>query len=94
MTRLILTKKRDRWTGPAGPNEASRLELSGSGQPPDSSESSRAPENRGADILFLSETKLDKRRMEHFRWMLGLSNMVVRNCVGKGGELQCFGGGG
>ena len=34
----------------------------------------------GADILFLSETKLDKRRMERFRWLLGSSNMVVRNC--------------
>jgi len=48
----------------------------------------------GADILFLSETKLDKRRMERFRWMLGLSNMVVKDCVGKGGALLCFGGGG
>lgn len=38
-----------------------------------------------ADMLFLSETKLDKRRMERFKWLLGLGNMVVRNCVGKGG---------
>jgi exonuclease III len=27
-----------------------------------------------ADILFLSEMKLDKRRIEKFWWMLGLTN--------------------
>lgn len=35
------------------------------------------------DILFLSETKLDKRRMEKFKWMLGMGNMMVRDCEGK-----------
>lgn len=44
----------------------------------------------GADILFLSETKLDKRRMERFRWSLGLSNIVVCKCGGKGGGIAVF----
>jgi exonuclease III len=35
--------------------------------------------SEGADILFLLETKLDKRRLEKFRWMLGLTNMLVRS---------------
>jgi exonuclease III len=43
------------------------------------------------DILFLSETKLDECRMEKFRWMLGLTNMLVQKGDGKGGELLCFG---
>ena len=38
----------------------------------------------GADILFLSEIKLDKRMMERFRWMLGLTNMLVREGEGQG----------
>jgi exonuclease III len=42
----------------------------------------------GADVLFLSETKLDKRRMERFKWLLGLGNMVVRGCVGGGGDCS------
>ena len=41
--------------------------------------------SEGADILFLSETKLDERRMQKFRWMLGLPNMIVKDCEGKGG---------
>jgi exonuclease III len=45
-----------------------------------------------AEVLFLSETKLDRRRIEKFRWMLGLSNMVVYDVVGKGGGWLCFGG--
>jgi hypothetical protein len=44
------------------------------------------------DILFLSETKLDRRRMERFCWMLGLTNMVVRDLEGQGGECLCCGG--
>uniref|UniRef100_A0A8R7TP82 Endonuclease/exonuclease/phosphatase domain-containing protein n=1 Tax=Triticum urartu TaxID=4572 RepID=A0A8R7TP82_TRIUA len=42
------------------------------------------------DILFLSETKMDGRRMEKFKWMLGMSNMVVRACEGKSGGLALF----
>lgn len=38
-----------------------------------------------ADILFLPETKLDRRRMERFCWMLGLTNMVVKDSEGQGG---------
>jgi hypothetical protein len=29
------------------------------------------------DVLFLFETKLDDREMERFRWMLGLTFLVV-----------------
>jgi hypothetical protein len=35
----------------------------------------------------LSETKLDKKRMEKFRWMLGMPHMVVKDCQGKSGGL-------
>jgi exonuclease III len=38
-----------------------------------------------ADVLFLYETKMDRRRIEKFRWMLGLSNMVVHDAVKKRG---------
>ena len=43
--------------------------------------------SEGADILFLSETKLDERRMQKFRWLLGLPNMLVQNGEGKGGGI-------
>lgn len=39
------------------------------------------------DILFLSETKLDGRKMEKFKWILGMSNMVLKDCDGKSGGL-------
>jgi exonuclease III len=39
------------------------------------------------DVLFLSETKLDEKRMEKFQWLLGMPNMVVHNCDGKSGGL-------
>jgi exonuclease III len=42
------------------------------------------------DILFLSETKLDKLRMERFRWSLGLTNMLVRDCGGRSGGIALF----
>ena len=32
------------------------------------------------DILFLSETKMDSRRMEGLRWKLGMTNLVVKDC--------------
>ena len=48
-----------------------------------------------ADILFLSETKMDDKRMQWFRWTFGLVNMVVKDYEGKGGiALPCCGGGG
>ena len=41
------------------------------------------------DIL-LSQTELDKRRMENFEWMLGMGNMMVRDCDGKSIEdMRC-----
>lgn len=43
------------------------------------------------DILFLSETKMEKRRIEHFRWLLNMPNMVVKECRGNSGGLACFG---
>jgi len=42
------------------------------------------------DILFLSETKMDSRRMEGLRWKLGMTNLVVKDCKGKGGGLAIF----
>jgi exonuclease III len=39
------------------------------------------------DILFLSETKMTGSRMEGFRWKLGLTNMVAKDC------LETHGGG-
>jgi len=41
-------------------------------------------------ILFLSETKMDKRRMEKFRWTLGLTNMIAKDCDGRSGGLAIF----
>ena len=42
------------------------------------------------DILFLCETKLTKERMERFRWMLGMTNMVAKSCVGRSGGVALF----
>lgn len=42
------------------------------------------------DILFLSETRLDKCRMQKFRSMLGMHNMWVEDCKGKSGGLALF----
>lgn len=42
------------------------------------------------DIFFLSETKMDKGRIEGLRWRLGLTNMVVKDCNGKSGGLALF----
>lgn len=39
------------------------------------------------DILFLSETKLDERRTQWLKYLLGMSNMVVKDCKGKSGGL-------
>jgi exonuclease III len=39
------------------------------------------------DILFLSETKLDEKGMEKFRWMLGMPHMIVQKCEGRSGGL-------
>ena len=42
------------------------------------------------DILFLSETKMDRRRIEGLRWSLGMTNLVVKDCEGKSGGLAVF----
>ena len=42
------------------------------------------------DILFLSETKMDRRRIEGLRWKLGLTNLVVQDCKGQSGGLAVF----
>lgn len=49
------------------------------------SESVRTP-----DILFLSETKLDERRMQKFWWIHWMTNMAVHKCKGRGGGLALF----
>jgi hypothetical protein len=47
-----------------------------------------------ADILFMSKTKLDERCLEKFKVMLGLGNMEVVDCEGKGGGIAVFWWGG
>ena len=42
------------------------------------------------DILFLSETKMDERRIESLRCRLGLTNLVVKDYKGKSGGLAIF----
>ena len=42
------------------------------------------------DVLFLSETKLKKDKIEWLRWKLGMPNMIVKDCDGKGGGLAIF----
>jgi hypothetical protein len=43
------------------------------------------------DILFLSETKMDERRINGLRWKLVLANMVVKDCsTNHGGGLALF----
>jgi exonuclease III len=42
------------------------------------------------DILFLSETKMDRKRMERFRWMLNIPNLMVKDCKGLSGGLALF----
>ena len=42
------------------------------------------------DVIFLSETKHDRKWMEWLRWKLGLTNLVVKNSVGSSGGLAIF----
>ncbi|XP_073353634.1 uncharacterized protein [Aegilops tauschii subsp. strangulata] len=39
------------------------------------------------DMLFLSETKMNSKNMERFKRMLGMDQMLIRNCEGKSGGL-------
>jgi exonuclease III len=42
------------------------------------------------DIFFLSETKMDKKRLDWFRWKLNLTNMVAKDSTGQSGGLALF----
>lgn len=42
------------------------------------------------NILFLSETKMNRNRIECSRWKLGLPNMLVKDCDGRSGGLAVF----
>lgn len=42
------------------------------------------------NILFVSETKMDKRGMERFQWFVGMPNMMVKDCRGNSGGLALF----
>ena len=66
------------------------MELPGTGEWPGNSRPSESSEGGGPDILFLSETKMDRRRIEGLRWKLGLTNLVVNDCNGKSGGLAIF----
>ena len=69
---------------PARPNEDYSLELSRFGEYLGSSRAS------SPDILFLSETKMDWKRIERFRWILKMPNLVVKDCNGLSGGLALF----
>ena len=42
------------------------------------------------DILFLSETKLNEKEMERFRWKLNMQHMIVVDCKRRSGGLALF----
>jgi hypothetical protein len=42
------------------------------------------------DILFLSETKETKDRIEWLKWKLEMPNMIVKDCEGRSGGLALF----
>lgn len=42
------------------------------------------------DVLFLSGTKMDKHRIDGFRWKMGMTQMMVKDCVEKSGGLAIF----
>lgn len=42
------------------------------------------------DVLFLSETRMVRDRIEWLRWKLEMPHMVVKDCNGKGGGLALF----
>ena len=44
-------------------------------------------QNQDPDILFLPETKMDKRRMQWLQHLLGMLKMIVKDCEGKSGGL-------
>lgn len=42
------------------------------------------------DILFLSQTNLDQRRIEGLGWKLSMTYLVVKVCKGKKWRPSCF----
>ena len=42
------------------------------------------------DVLFLSETKLDEKRMKKICWLLDMPNMAIHSSNGKSGGLALF----
>ncbi|KAE8793691.1 lrr receptor-like serine threonine-protein kinase fls2 [Hordeum vulgare] len=42
------------------------------------------------DVLFLAETKLSKKELEKFRWLLGLANMIAWNPEGRSRGIVMF----
>jgi exonuclease III len=44
----------------------------------------------GPDIMFLTETKMDRNMIEELWWRLGLTNLVVKDCTGKSRGLAIF----
>ena len=41
-------------------------------------------------ILFLRETKMERKRIDRFQWILNMPNLVVRDCKGCSGGLALF----
>jgi hypothetical protein len=41
-------------------------------------------------FFFLSKTKMERRRIERFRWILNMPNMVSKDCKGHSGGLALF----
>ena len=66
------------------------MELPGIGEWPSSSWTSGCPEEEAPDIIFLSETKHDRKWMEWFRWKLEKPNMVAKSSNGTSGGLALF----
>ena len=42
------------------------------------------------DVLFLSETRMVRGRLEWLRWKMGMTNMIVKDCEGQSGGLALF----
>jgi exonuclease III len=42
------------------------------------------------DVLFLSETKMDRRKIKGLRWKLDMPNMLVKDSSGQSGGLAMF----
>ena len=53
----------------------------------------RCQKSEVGDILFLSETKMNEKRMEVMRKKLGMARMEVVDCEGKGGDCCVVEGG-